>query len=146
MEELVVVVIALGAVAAAPSVRVLRPAVKAVIKTSMAATEATREVCTMTADRVRGLDARRRARSEPSGAALAIPEWLDNNDLLQIDGVGPKVSAHLKNGGVETIMELAQTPVERLQAILDAAGPNFGAIDCSDWPKQAEALIAGDSL
>ena len=80
------------------------------------------------------------AAHEAAGAAPEVPIGLDNTDLLQIDGIGPKVSGHLKNAGVETITQLAATRVERLQEILDAAGPRFGAIDPSTWPEQAQAL------
>ena len=76
-----------------------------------------------------------------TGTATEVPEGLDNTDLLQIDGIGPKVSGHLKHAGVQTITQLAATRVERLQAILDAAGPRFGAIDSSTWPEQAQALL-----
>jgi large subunit ribosomal protein L21 len=83
------------------------------------------------------------AAHEITGAAPQVPKWLDNTDLLQIDGIGPKVSGHLKNAGVSTITQLAATPAERLQEILDAAGSRFGAIDPSTWPEQAQALVAG---
>lgn len=156
MAEAVVVVIGLGVVAAGPRVRVLRPVLKLVLKTGFAVTEATITFASVITQQISDLAAHVRAdhangtvmeteaAREAVGAAPAVPAWLDNTDLLQIDGVGPKVSGLLKNAGIETITQLAVTQVERLREILNAASPRFGAIDSSTWPEQAQALLAGE--
>ena len=150
--EAIGVLIGLGVVAAAPRVRILRTLAKVVLKTGMAVAEATVTVASTVTEQVSDLVAHARAdhaketivatevAHEPAGSAPGVPIGLDNADLLQIDGIGPKVSGLLKSAGVETIVQLAATRVERLQEILVAAGPRFGAIDPSTWPEQAQAL------
>ena len=153
--EVFVALIGLGLVAVAPRIQVLRPAIRAVIKTWMAVTEASVTAAAVITEQVSDLVAHARAdhgshtivgaeaAHEAADAAPEVSQGLDNTDLLQIDGIGPKVSGHLKNAGVRSITQLAATRVERLQEILDAAGPRFGAIDPSTWPVQAQALLAG---
>ena len=150
--EAIGVLVGLGVVAAAPRVRILRPVAKVVLKTGMAVAEATITIVSVVTEQVSDLVAHARAdhgketivdtevAHEPAGATPEVPIGLDNADLLQIDGIGPKVSGLMKNAGVETITQLAATRVERLQEILDAAGPRFGVIDPSTWPEQAQAL------
>jgi predicted flap endonuclease-1-like 5' DNA nuclease len=57
------------------------------------------------------------------------------DDLLRIEGIGPKVSTIVVAAGITTFAELADTAVERLQAILDEAG--IHTANPSTWPEQA---------
>ena len=119
MEVVIVVLIGLGVVGAASRMRLLRPMAKVLIKTGMTVTEATATVASAIAEQVNDLAAHVRpdhatgtvveeeAIHDAAGAAPAVPNWLDNTDLLQIDGIGPKVSGHLRNAGIETITQLA---------------------------------------
>ncbi|NJN81595.1 MAG: hypothetical protein HC802_04440 [Caldilineaceae bacterium] len=137
--EVFLALIGVGILAAAPSIPILRPIAKGAIKTGIGVTETTITVASVIKERM--------ADARVNGALqVGVPPWLDDTDMLQIDGVGPKVSGHLNNAGVVTISQLAVTSVQTLQEILDAAGPNFGAIDCSTWPGQAQALLAGEEI
>lgn len=156
--ELIGSLIGLGVLAAAPRIPVLRSATKVVVKTGLAVTDATVTFATFVTEEVGDLVAHVREdrteeaapevelADETAGDVTQVPPWLDNTDFLQIDGIGPKVSAILKAAGIDTIMQMAATPAERLQEILDAAGPRFGAIDSSTWPGQAQALLAGEQV
>lgn len=66
----------------------------------------------------------------------------DNSDLLQIDGIGPKVGALLQEAGITTISQLATSSFEQLRAILDQAGPRYRVTDPTTWPAQAQTLLA----
>lgn len=65
------------------------------------------------------------------------------DDLKKIEGIGPKIADLLIEGGITTFAELAAAPVERVQEILDAAGPRYKIHDPSTWGKQAELAAAG---
>ena len=47
------------------------------------------------------------------------------DDLTKVEGVGPKIAELFNEAGINSYADLAATSVERLQEILDAAGPNF---------------------
>ncbi|MEM7163110.1 MAG: 50S ribosomal protein L21 [Bacteroidota bacterium] len=59
------------------------------------------------------------------------------DDLKKIEGIGPKCAEHLNNGGINTFADLADAKIERLQEILDAAGPRYKIINPSTWAEQA---------
>ncbi|MFN4080678.1 MAG: 50S ribosomal protein L27, partial [Saprospiraceae bacterium] len=48
-----------------------------------------------------------------------------------------------KDAGIDTWAKLADTPVERLQEILDAAGPRYQIHNPSTWPAQAKFCVEG---
>ena len=70
-------------------------------------------------------------------AAVAVAEPVTPDDLIIIEGIGPKINALLNKDGIYTFAQLAAAAVERLQAILDAAGPRFRLADPHTWPQQA---------
>lgn len=59
------------------------------------------------------------------------------DDLKVVEGIGPKIEQLLKNAGIQTHRELAESSVERIQAVLEAAGDRFKLADPGTWPKQA---------
>lgn len=65
------------------------------------------------------------------------------DDLKKIEGIGPKIAEHLNNGGIMTFQELADAPVERLQEILDNAGPRYRMHNPGSWPRQSALAAAG---
>jgi large subunit ribosomal protein L27 len=65
------------------------------------------------------------------------------DDLKIVEGVGPKIEQLLKEAGVETWQQLAETSVDRLKEILDAAGPRYQIHDPSTWPAQAKMAAEG---
>ncbi len=65
------------------------------------------------------------------------------DDLKKIEGIGPKIAEHLNNGGINTFQELADAPVERLQEILDNAGPRYKMHNPATWPEQSTLAANG---
>ncbi len=65
------------------------------------------------------------------------------NDLKIIEGIGPKIEQILNEAGINTWEELANTPVERLREILEAAGPRYQIHDPGTWPAQARFAANG---
>ena len=67
----------------------------------------------------------------------------DRDDLKKIEGIGPKIESLLNDGGFTTFAQLAAGPVERVQEILDAAGPRYRVHNPATWAKQAELARDG---
>lgn len=63
--------------------------------------------------------------------------------MTKIEGIGPKIAELLNNAGIKSWLQLANTNVERLQRILEAAGPRYRMHDPGTWPQQS-ALAAND--
>ncbi len=74
-------------------------------------------------------------------AALGTSVKLD--DLKLIEGIGPKIEALFKADGLTTWRQLSKANVERLQGILDAAGPRYNIHNPGSWPTQAGLLADG---
>jgi predicted flap endonuclease-1-like 5' DNA nuclease len=74
---------------------------------------------------------------QPASAGAIADE-----DLVIIEGIGPKVSNLLKGAGIRTYQQLAETAVERLQSLLKQA--KLPMIDPSTWPEQAELAAHRD--
>ncbi|MGQ0848713.1 MAG: hypothetical protein ACT4OP_06290 [Actinomycetota bacterium] len=66
-----------------------------------------------------------------------------HDDLQVVEGIGPKIEQLITNAGITTWRELAQTDLETLRRILDAAGPRFRIHDPATWPRQAQLLSEG---
>lgn len=66
----------------------------------------------------------------------------ETDDLVKIEGIGPKVSKTLKDAGISTFEALANTSVEDIQKILSDAGLKM--MDATSWPAQAKLAAAGD--
>jgi large subunit ribosomal protein L27 len=79
-----------------------------------------------------------------SGEKISTPMGnIKIDDLKIVEGVGPKIEQLLKDGGINTWVELSEAPVERLQEILDAAGPRYQIHNPSTWPAQAKFAAEG---
>lgn len=65
------------------------------------------------------------------------PEAAGGDDLTRIEGIGPKIAEHLTAGGISTFAQLADADAERLQEILDEAGPRYRVHDPGTWSQQA---------
>ena len=70
-----------------------------------------------------------------AGAAGYAVHGMD--DLEVIVGINSAIAVLLKAKGIRMFWELAQTPLPRLQAILDDAGTELGSVNPSTWPRQA---------
>ena len=66
------------------------------------------------------------------------------DDLKVVEGIGPKIEAVLHDAGILTFEQLAKTDPERINAILDAAGPRYRIHNPSTWPTQAELAAKND--
>jgi predicted flap endonuclease-1-like 5' DNA nuclease len=77
-----------------------------------------------------------------AGEEVASPVQPD--DLKKIEGIGPKVAQVLNESGILTFVQLAQTNVSKLRAILEEAGPRFKMMDPESWPEQAGLAGKGD--
>jgi large subunit ribosomal protein L21 len=64
------------------------------------------------------------------------------DDLVKIEGIGPKVAKALNAAGISTFEALANTSVEDIQKILSDAGLKM--MDATSWPAQAKLAAAGD--
>ncbi len=69
------------------------------------------------------------------------PAPFDDNNLVQIDGIGPKTAGLLNDAGITAVSQLAATPVEHLRTILEQAGPRYRIVDPGAWPARAQALL-----
>ena len=66
------------------------------------------------------------------------------DDLTVIEGIGPQLQDILKDAGINTWHDLAETDDEQLHAILLTAGPGYQIVDASSWPAQAQLAINGE--
>jgi large subunit ribosomal protein L27 len=73
----------------------------------------------------------------PSGKKVA------QDDLKLVEGVGPKIEGLLNEAGINTWAEMAEAPVEKIQAILDEAGPRYRMHDPATWSQQARLAADG---
>ncbi len=70
--------------------------------------------------------------------------YADNHDDLKIiEGIGPKIEALLKDAGIHTWQDLAETDTEQLQTILDTAGDSYHIHDPNTWSAQARLAANG---
>ena len=74
-------------------------------------------------------------------AIVAAPAKPD--DLVIIEGIGPKINEILAKAGIVTFQQLAETPVERLTELLKGAGARFASHNPGTWPEQAALCAAG---
>lgn len=73
---------------------------------------------------------------------IAEPEPPVRDDIKIIEGIGPKTEAVFWAAGIFTFKQIADTPAEKLNQILDAAGLRLG--DPTSWPEQARLAAEGD--
>ena len=64
------------------------------------------------------------------------------DDLTQISGIGPKISAILQDAGIINYAQLAEADEEEIRQTLSEAGLRLG--DPGSWIQQAQALTHGD--
>lgn len=86
------------------------------------------------------------AEAAPVAAVVAeAPVVVDNrvDDLKIVEGIGPKIEELLNNAGIKTFAQLANTSVERLNEILEAAGPRYQMHDPGTWPQQSALANSG---
>ncbi len=83
------------------------------------------------------------AETEPAEAETEVKveaEAETDDDLRQIQGIGPKLASTLQAAGIRTYRQLAGTEVEELRTVVRAAGIRLPA-SLPTWPRQARLLI-----
>lgn len=70
-------------------------------------------------------------------------DYLKEDNLQIIEGVGPKIEGLLKAEGINTWTNLANTDEDNLKAILEKAGPRYRIHDPKTWQKQAQLAANG---
>ena len=80
-----------------------------------------------------------------SGEKITLPSGksIKQDDLKMVEGIGPKIEGLLNAGGIVTWNDLAEAPVEKVQAILDEAGPRYRMHQPKTWAKQARMADEG---
>jgi DNA-directed RNA polymerase subunit beta' len=63
------------------------------------------------------------------------------DDLTQIEGIGPKIAEHLKLNHIKTFAQLAEADPKKVHEILVYGG--FAAHDPATWPDQAKLAASG---
>ncbi|MBC8160350.1 MAG: hypothetical protein H7Z42_03950 [Roseiflexaceae bacterium] len=63
------------------------------------------------------------------------------DDLIIIEGIGPKITTILNDAGITTFAQLAATNLEQLQALL--ADAKIGGTSPETWPRQAQLAADG---
>jgi large subunit ribosomal protein L27 len=84
------------------------------------------------------------AKSEKS-EKITLPSGrkIKQDDLKMVEGIGPKIEGLLNDAGIVTWNDLANAPVEKVQAILDEAGPRYRMHQPTTWAKQADMADKG---
>ncbi len=69
---------------------------------------------------------------------------IKQDDLKMIEGVGPKIEGLLNDAGFTTWKSVAEADIEKLQAVLDAAGSRYKMHQPTTWAKQAKLAAEGN--
>jgi small subunit ribosomal protein S1 len=67
----------------------------------------------------------------------------EGDDLVIVEGIGPKIAEILNNNGITTFAQLAATEPTQIRTWLDEAGPQFQVHDPASWPLQAGLAAEG---
>ncbi len=79
--------------------------------------------------------------SKVTSSSSRKPVAKDN--LKIINGIGPKIEKLLQQNGISTWKELSEAPVEKLEQILELAGPSFMIHNHHKWAAQAKLALEG---
>lgn len=66
-----------------------------------------------------------------------------NDNLQIIEGVGPKIESILKDAGLSNWALVGAASVDRLNEVLEAAGPTYRIHNPESWPRQAQLANQG---
>ena len=80
-----------------------------------------------------------------SGSKITLPNGkkVAQDDLKLIEGIGPKIEGLLQDGGITTWEGLATAELDKVQAILDEAGPRYKIHNPATWAQQARLAADG---
>ncbi len=65
------------------------------------------------------------------------------DDLTKVEGIGPKIKGLINDDGIWSFRQLSQTSVDKLQEILNNAGPRYRIHNPGTWPDQARLAADG---
>ncbi len=75
--------------------------------------------------------------------APKAPKAKKGDDLVIIEGVGPKAAEALVAAGIDTFAKLAAASAEEVKAILDASTSKVQHLDPTTWAQQAQLAADG---
>ena len=78
----------------------------------------------------------------PAEAHVHAKEEKPADDLVKIEGIGPKVAKILNEAGITTFAALAQAEASEMQKVLSAAGLQM--MNPEGWIEQARLAARGD--
>lgn len=64
------------------------------------------------------------------------------DDLVVLEGIGPKVARVLNEAGINSFADLASADIAHVQQVLNAAGMNY--MNPAGWIEQAKLAASGD--
>ncbi|GAB5551003.1 MAG: hypothetical protein Sapg2KO_05940 [Saprospiraceae bacterium] len=76
-------------------------------------------------------------------AKIELPNGkkIKQDDLKVVEGIGPKIEGLLQEAGIATWNDLATAATEKVQEVLDAAGPRYRMHNPATWSKQAQLCV-----
>lgn len=74
----------------------------------------------------------------------ATVETTTTDDLIKIEGIGPKIAAVLNAAGINTFADLAGKSADEVKGILDASEGDFNLADPTTWAQQAQLAADGN--
>ncbi|MCB0034934.1 MAG: hypothetical protein KDE51_12965 [Anaerolineales bacterium] len=78
------------------------------------------------------------------GISIELPREPKPDDLQIVEGIGPKIAELLIAAGIYDLADLATAAVDKLQAVLEAAGSRYKLAEPSTWPEQAALASKGE--
>ena len=80
-----------------------------------------------------------------AGDKITLPSGkkIKQDDLKVVEGIGPKIEGLLQEAGIETWEQLANADTDKVQAVLDEAGPRYRMHNPATWAKQANLAATG---
>jgi predicted flap endonuclease-1-like 5' DNA nuclease len=73
-----------------------------------------------------------------AAAAMAGFSVKGDEDIIIIEGIGPKIAELFKNNGISTFAQVSKMSVPEMSAILDKGGPRFKLANPGSWAQQAK--------
>ena len=77
------------------------------------------------------------------GATTIIADDSVKDDLTKVEGIGPKIKGLFNEDGIWSFVQLSESSIERLQKVLDDAGPRYRVHNPKTWAQQAKLAAEG---
>ena len=81
--------------------------------------------------------------TESIGITPSAPDDTVKDDLTKIEGIGPKIKGLFNDAGIWSFMQLSEAPLDRLEKILEDAGPRYRMHRPKTWAQQAKLAADG---